>query len=104
MRPARQPGASGTKDQGYTPRRLQPVRAAAPVEHDLVGPGADAVEAQVAPGPLDAVFLHVAGAAVDLDALVGDLAGDPRRVQLRHRDLADRILAVLEPPGRGVDH
>src|SRR3954451_23314123 len=74
------------------------------VEHDLVGARADAVEAHVAPHALDAVLLHVAGAAVDLDALVGDLDGDPRRVQLGHRDLAHRVLAVLEAPRRDVDH
>ena len=67
-------------------------------------PGADPVEAHVAPDALDAVLLHVAGAAVDLDALVGDLDGDARGVQLGHRDLAHGVLAVLEAPGRRVDH
>src|SRR5262249_50887210 len=83
---------------------LEPVRAADDVEHDLVGARADPVQAHVAPHALDAVLLHVAGAAVDLDALVGDLDRDPRGVQLRHRDLADRVLAVLEPPRGDVDH
>src|SRR3954469_3758205 len=73
------------------------------LEHDLVGAGADPVQAQVAPHALDVVLLHVAGSAVDLDALVGDLAGDPRGVELRHRDLAHRVLAVREPPGGRVD-
>src|SRR3954453_21448055 len=82
--------------------RLDPVAAPYDVEHDLVGPGADAVQAHVAPDALDPVLAHVAGAAVDLDALVGDLHGDPRRVQLRHRDLAHRVLAVVEPPGGHV--
>src|SRR3954470_24385622 len=84
--------------------RLNPVRAPDDLEHDLVGAGTDAVEAHVAPDPLHAVLLHVAGAAVDLDALVGHLDGDPRCVELGHRDLAHRVLAVLVPPGRGVDH
>src|SRR3954469_18549758 len=80
------------------------VAAADHVEHDLVGAGPDAVEPHVAPDPLDAVLLHVAGTAVDLDALVGHLDGDARGVELGHRDLADRVLAVLEAPGRRVDH
>src|ERR1700742_1934894 len=72
------------------PYRLEPERAADHLEHDLVGAGADPVQAHVAPHPLDPVFLHVAGAPVDLDALVGDLDRDPRRVQLGHADLTDR--------------
>src|SRR4051795_13179886 len=84
--------------------RLQPVRPPDHVEHDLVGARADAVEAHVAPDALDAVLLHVARAAVDLDALVGDLDRDARGVEFGHRDLADRVLAVLEAPGRDVDH
>ena len=35
---------------------------------------------------------------MNLDALVGDLAGDAGREQLRHRNLADRVLAILEAP------
>jgi Bacterial regulatory proteins, lacI family len=60
-----------------TARCSQTVRAPDHVQHDLVGAGADPVQAQVAPHALDPVLLHVAGAAVDLQALVGDLAGDP---------------------------
>ena len=56
---------------------LEPVAAADHLEHDLVGAGADAVEAGVAVGALDLVLLHVAVAAVDLDALVGDLLDHP---------------------------
>src|SRR5215217_4531696 len=78
------------------PSPLEAIRPADHVEHDLVGARADAVQPHVAPHPLDAVLLHVAGAAVDLDALVGDLDRDPRGVQLRHRDLPDGVLAVLE--------
>src|SRR4051812_32026554 len=102
-------GTSGPRERFSNPAlsslraSLQAVRAADHVEHDLVGAGADPVEPHVAPDPLDAVLLHVAGAAVDLNALVRDLHGDPRGVQLRHRDLAHRILAVRETPGRGVD-
>ena len=51
---------------------LEPVAAPDHLEHDLVGAGADAVEAGVAVGALDLVLLHVAVAAVDLDAVVGD--------------------------------
>src|SRR3954452_9899443 len=83
---------------------LEPVRAADDVEHDLVRPRADPIQAHVAPDALDPVLLHVARAAVDLDALVGDLDRDPRGVQLRHRDLAHGVLAVLEAPRGDVDH
>src|SRR5438477_1397421 len=82
---------------------LKPVGPPDHVEHYLVGPGSDPVQPQVAPGALDAVLLHVAGAAVDLDALVGHLDGDPRGVQLGHRDLPYGVLAVLEPPRRRID-
>src|SRR3712207_7802531 len=43
-------------------------------------------------------------AAVDLDALVGDLDRDPGGLQLGHRDLAHGVLAVVEAPGLRVDH
>ena len=52
------------------------------------------------------------GALVEkLKALVGDLAGDPAGVELRHRDLADRVRAVgvgvrgaVDELPRGGDH
>src|SRR4051795_3024670 len=83
---------------------LNAVRAPNDVEHDLVRPGTDAIQAHIPPDALHPVLLHVARAAVDLDALVRHLDRDPRRVELGHRDLADRVLAVLVAPGRGVDH
>src|SRR5260221_1863107 len=43
--------------------RLEPVAPPDYVEHDLVGAGADAVEAGVAEGTLDLVLLHVSVAA-----------------------------------------
>src|SRR4051812_13526021 len=82
---------------------LQPVGPADHVEHDLVGPGADPVQPQVAPGPLDLVLTHVTGAAEDLQALVGHRAAHLGGVQLGHRDLAHGVLAVGEAPGGGVD-
>src|SRR3954471_7119064 len=97
-------GATASKRLGLTGVSLQAIAPPDHVEHDLVGARADAVEPHVAPDALDAVLLHVARAAVDLDALVGDLDRDPRRVELGHRDLADGILAVLEAPRRRVDH
>src|SRR5205823_2177263 len=48
----------------------EPVGAPDHVQHDLVGPGTDAVQAQVSPGALDPILLHITGTAVDLDALV----------------------------------
>src|SRR5215218_441661 len=86
------------------PVALEPVRAAYYIEHHLVGARADAVQAHVAPGAFDAVLLHVAGAAMDLEALVGHLAGHAGGVELRHRDLAHRVLAVREAPRARVDH
>src|ERR687891_1035704 len=77
-------------------RSSEPVRAPDHVEHHLVGARSDPVQAQVAPGALDAVLLHVARAAVDLEALVRDLAGHAGGVELGHRDLAHGVLAVLE--------
>src|SRR4051812_11573119 len=67
-------------------QRLDPVRAPDHVEHDLVGARPDPVQAHIAPHALDSVFLHVAGAAVDLNALVGHLDRHARGVQLGHRD------------------
>src|SRR6266480_1143410 len=77
---------------------LQPVAAPDDVEHDLVGAGADPVEANVAVGALELVLLHVAVAAEDLDALVGDLAADAGREQLHLGDLTDRVLAIGVAP------
>src|SRR5215208_5416105 len=82
---------------------LEPVAAPDDVEHDLVGPGADPVEPHVAPRALDPVLAHVASPAVDLEALVGHLAGDARGVELGHRDLAHGVLAAGEAPGGRVD-
>src|SRR6185312_3831740 len=84
--------------------RSEAVRAADHLEHDLVAAGPDPVQPQIAPGTLDPVLLHVAVPAVDLDALVGHLDGDPSRVQLGHGDLAHRIFAVLKAPCGRVDH
>src|SRR5438067_12475618 len=78
--------------------RLQPVGAADHLEHDLVGTGADPVQARVAPRALDAVLLHIARASVYLQALIGHFAGDARGIQLGHRDLAHGVLAVCEAP------
>src|SRR4051794_37333346 len=50
---------------------LQTVRSPNHVEHDLVGPRADPVQAQIAPRPLDLVLAHIARAAKDLQAFVG---------------------------------
>src|SRR5215207_2662362 len=83
--------------------QLEAVAAPDDVEHDLVGPGADPVEPHVAPRALDPVLAHVARPAVDLQALVGHLAGDARGVELGHRDLAHGVLAAGEAPGGRVD-
>src|SRR2546423_360340 len=82
---------------------LEPIRLADDVEHDLVGAGPDAVEADVAQHPFDPVLRHVARAAVDLDALVGHV---PRRLggeELGHRDLPHRVVTPGVGPGGAVD-
>src|SRR5262245_32544050 len=58
-------------------RRSETVRATDHVEHDLVGARADPVQPLIPESALDLVLLHVAVAAVDLHALVGDLVADP---------------------------
>ena len=59
-------------------------------------------EAGVADGALDAVLAHVAVAAVYLEALVGDLQHRALRQQLRHRHVADDVLAGDVAPQRRV--
>src|SRR4051794_1494286 len=61
--------------------------------HDLVGPAADRAQARVARHALDLVLLHVAGAAMDLQAGVHDVEARPLRDELGHRDLLHRVLA-----------
>jgi hypothetical protein len=73
-----------------------------PVPVPVPAPAPIRFSRKVAPDALDDVLLHVAGAALDLDALVGDLHGDPRGVQLGHRDLAHGVLAVGVAPGGRV--
>src|SRR5687768_4827460 len=63
------------------------------LSHDLGGATADGAEAGVAQSALGGEFSHVSVAPMDLDALVGDVEGEFARVELRHRDLSDRILA-----------
>src|SRR5581483_1043194 len=82
---------------------LEPIGLADDVEHDLVGAGADAVQADVAQHPFDAVLGHVAGAAVDLDALVDDVPGRLGGEELGHGDLPHRVVAPGVGPGRAVD-
>src|SRR3954469_11172504 len=52
--------------------------------HDLVGAAAHGTEASVADRSLDPVLAHVAVAAVDLQAVVGDLDAGTLRVELGH--------------------
>ena len=59
-------------------------------------------EARVARGALDPVLVHVAGAAVDLQARVHQLEGGALGQQLGHRDLLQRFLAGDEAAQRVV--
>src|SRR4051812_9226583 len=70
--------------------------------HDLVGPAADWPQAQVARRALDAVLLHVAGAAEDLDRVVGLVEGVALGLQLGHRHLLDRVVPLGEQAQRVV--
>src|SRR3954449_3737316 len=76
-------GMSGQTLVGV-PDASDPVRLADDVEQDLVGAGADPVQADVAVDARDVVLVHVARAAVDLHALVGDLGCDLGGVELGH--------------------
>src|SRR5262249_15921795 len=65
--------------------------------HDLAGPAADRDEAKVAPRAGDVVLVHVAVAAVEVEAAVRDLVRELARDELGHGDLADALdLAVDE--------
>src|SRR5438552_2096082 len=77
---------------------LQAERLAEDLAHDLVRAAADRAEARVARHALDLVLLHVAGAAVDLQARVHHVEAGPLRDQLGHRDLLDGVLAAGEAP------
>src|SRR3954453_9722161 len=69
--------------------------------HDLVGPGPDPRDARVRPGAGDAVLVHAAAAAPQLDAAVEDfvraLAGPPLRP--RRADGAERPGQLLHDAG-----
>src|SRR5436309_14439483 len=81
---------------------LQAERLAEDLAHDLVRAAPDRAEARVARHALDLVLLHVAGAAVDLQRLVGDVEAVALGLQLRHRHLAQRVLALVEATERVV--
>src|SRR4051812_21905431 len=73
--------------------------------HDLVGAAADRAQPRVAGHALDLVLLHVAGAAVDLQAGVHDVEAGALRGELGHRDLLDGVaLGRHEAPQRVVGH
>src|SRR6266511_5803141 len=80
------------------PWTLQTQLSAEDLLHHLVRAPADRAQAGVADGALDAVLPHVAVAAVDLKALVGDLQQGALREELGHRDLANRVVAFGEEP------
>src|ERR1700694_2880026 len=78
--------------------RLKPESFPDDFLHDLVGAGPDADEAGVAPGALDRVVGHVAGATPDLHGRVRDLVRHLARDQLGHGYLLDGVLSVPEAP------
>src|SRR5579872_1867993 len=62
-------------------------------EHDFVGAAADGEQARVSISAGDARLLHVAHAAVVLQAAIGDLAGKASGFELGHRGEARHIFA-----------
>src|SRR3954453_16932264 len=71
--------------------------------HDLVGPGPDPRDARVRPGAGDAVLVHVAVAAPQLDAGVEDVVLDLGGPPLRLRRVDGREGAVQLLHDAGVD-
>src|SRR5690348_3857944 len=72
-------------------RRSEPHELGQVVAHGLGGAAADAQEALVAPHPGDGEVLDVAPAAVELEALVGDLAHQVADEDLGHGDELDGL-------------
>src|SRR4051812_11311036 len=78
------------------PGALQPQLLRQDLAHDLVGAAANRPEAGVARRALDPVLLHVAGAAEDLERLVGHLEHVALGDELGHRHLFGRVDSVDE--------
>ena len=87
---------------GWRRRAYSPIVRPRISRHDLVGAAADRAQARVARGALDPVLDHVAGAAVDLQARVGDVERGALREELRLGHLAQRVLAADEEAQRVV--
>src|SRR5690606_2724827 len=74
------------------------------LDHHLVGACTDAHQPRIDERTPRGALAHVAEAAVELDALVGDPARGPADEELRHRDLDGRVLLAEALPEAGVDH
>src|SRR5699024_10243678 len=92
--PPRGGADSTTCGQPRFARGSEPEIAADELLHDLVRARPDLVDPGVLPGPGDAVLVHEAVAAVQLDALVEDLALDLRGPPLRLRGVDGRELPL----------
>src|SRR5271166_1736851 len=99
-RPKRERAAPAGEPAGA----LQSERAPEDLAHDLVAAAADRPQARVAGGALDEVLAHVAGAAMDLQAVVHQLEGGPLGEQLGHRDLLQGLLAGDEAAQCVIGH
>src|SRR4051794_29284276 len=76
--------------------------AADDVPLDLRGPVPDALDARVAPDPLQRQLVHQPHATVDLDRLVGDHRQHLGRLHLGHGDVGVGRRALVDLP-RGVE-
>src|SRR5438552_11243657 len=98
------------ESRSFRARRLKTQHFCHIMDHYLVGAAADRDEAGVDEGAAGSALAHVAEAAVELDALVGDVARHAAAEELRHRDLHRRVLvfdalanAMMRELARGGD-
>src|SRR3546814_5356135 len=81
-------------------------RSQAPADqllHDLVGAAIDARHPRPAPGTRDRIFVHIARAAVELEAFVHDIPLQFGVPQLRRRALGRGQFAAEMPLDRPVE-
>ena len=86
-RRAAQPGLPAGQRHGLRRGPVQAEAAADDLLHDLGSAAEDGLNPTVGPGPLQSVLAHVAAAAVQLDAAVGDSVAQLGVPPLDHADI-----------------